>query len=241
MKRFTETTKWNDPWFMDLPMESKLFWLWMLDNCDHAGVIDPNVRLAAFQIGYTKGKANLLDSLGDRIAMLPNDKVWIVKFMEFQYPRLSEKCPAHTPVFKSIKKNGLDTLELPYPKASDSLKDKDKDKDTEEDTEEDTKAGCVSTWNPDEIQTRLNALYNRRPSNAWDAKMLKAYRAIDFDEEEIGLVEKAHRNPAFWKRKSLATLLNNWDEEVDKARNPQEPASTPSSLANNNADTGSCL
>ena len=73
-------------------------------------------------------------------------------------------------------------------------------------------------WNPDPIQIRLNALYRRRPSNPWDAKMLKTYRAISFDDEEIALVEKFHADPEAYKRKSLSTLLNTWDEEVDRAR-----------------------
>ena len=217
MKRFTETTKWGDPWFRKLPMESKLFWQWMLDHCDHAGVIDPDVELAAFQIGYRKGKANLLESLGDRITKLPNGKIWIVKFMDFQFSKLSDKCPAHRPVYQSIEKNGLDTLPKGYPKGIPTLKDKDKDKGKDKGKDKESILNGKE-WNPDPTQSRLNALYRRRPSNPWDAKMLKVYRAISFDDEEIALVEKFHADPEAYKRKSLSTLLNTWDEEVDRAR-----------------------
>ena len=52
MKRFTETNKWEDPWFRKLKPEMKLLWSWLLDSCDNAGIIDADIELAAFQIGY---------------------------------------------------------------------------------------------------------------------------------------------------------------------------------------------
>jgi hypothetical protein len=43
-KRFTETTKWDDPWFLDLSTAGKLFWLYLCDKCDNAGVIHIHER-----------------------------------------------------------------------------------------------------------------------------------------------------------------------------------------------------
>jgi hypothetical protein len=37
-KRLTDSNKWNDSWFTNLPMDIKLVWIYLLDACDHAGV-----------------------------------------------------------------------------------------------------------------------------------------------------------------------------------------------------------
>jgi len=100
----------------------------------------------------------------------------------------------------------------------DSDSDSDSDTDPDSDSVPPLPPRGKKEWIPDPIQSRLNALYSRRDATPWDAKMLKAYRAISFDEEEIKLVEKFHAAPDSYKRKGLPTLLNNWGEEVDRAR-----------------------
>lgn len=49
--RFTDTTKWQKPWFRKLKSEHKLLWLYILDNCDHAGIWDVDIELASFMTG----------------------------------------------------------------------------------------------------------------------------------------------------------------------------------------------
>ena len=63
---------------------------------------------------------------------------------------------------------------------------------------------------------------NRRDSTKWDQDELKAFKAIDFTEDEISLVEDFYRfterdrEPLF-RRTSLVTLLRHWNGEVAKA------------------------
>lgn len=107
MKRFTETAKWEDPWFRKLSPEMKLLWQWILDRCDSAGVIDPDLELASFQIGY-QYPMDTLSEFGCRVLALDGGKFFIPKFIEFQYGKLSEDCRAHGPAFQSLKKHGLE-------------------------------------------------------------------------------------------------------------------------------------
>ena len=50
-KRFTDSEKWKDAWFMDLPSKYKLFWLYLLDECNHAGIWKVNFKISTFYIG----------------------------------------------------------------------------------------------------------------------------------------------------------------------------------------------
>ena len=49
-KRFTDTEKWKDPWFCALTEKEKLFWVYIVDNCDHAGIWRVNWPLVQFYI-----------------------------------------------------------------------------------------------------------------------------------------------------------------------------------------------
>jgi hypothetical protein len=130
MKRFTETQKWEDPWFRKLRPEMKLLWLWILDRCDSAGVIDPDLELASFQIGF-QYPMDTLSEFDGRVVGIVGGKFFIPKFIEFQYGRLSEDCRAHGPAFQSLKKHGLEG----YPKGIHTLQVKVKVKDEVKDTE----------------------------------------------------------------------------------------------------------
>jgi hypothetical protein len=128
MKRFTETQKWEDPWFRRLSPELKLLWCWMLDKCDNAGVIEPDIELASFQIGY-QYPMDTLSSLGSRLTDLGGGKYFIPKFINFQYGSLSRECKAHNPVFVSLEKHGLKGYGYPMDRVQEKEKEKDKEKD----------------------------------------------------------------------------------------------------------------
>lgn len=113
MKRFTETRKWDDPWFRKLKPEMKLLWQWLLDGCDNAGVIDPDMDLASFQIGF-EYPLDTLSIFGERLFELPCGKTFIPKFIPFQYGKLSDDCRAHGPVFASLEKHGIDRVSIGY-------------------------------------------------------------------------------------------------------------------------------
>lgn len=88
-KRFIDTEIFNDPWFMDLSVNSKLLFFYMITNCNHAGIIDMNWKLIEFQTKIkllTKSYNTLIKELGNRIIRLSNDYYFIPKFIDFQYP-----------------------------------------------------------------------------------------------------------------------------------------------------------
>ena len=120
MKRFTETTKWADPWFRKLSPSAKLLWLFLCDNCDQAGVIDLDAEVAQFQIGVELTDTTLAE-IGTRITKLECGKLFIPQFIKFQHGELSRECKAHNPIFASIEKYGLERVSKGYPKGMDTL------------------------------------------------------------------------------------------------------------------------
>ncbi len=142
-KRYTETTKWADPWFCSLSERDRLFWVYILDSCDHAGIWRANYMLIeVFFPGYGRD----LSRFGSRIIQINDEKWFIPKFIAFQYPGgLKKENRAHLSVIDILKKEGLWPLPLkeekPLPLSLqqgpsmthssiiDGVKDKDKDKD----------------------------------------------------------------------------------------------------------------
>jgi hypothetical protein len=140
MKRFTETTRFEDPWYRKLTPAMKLAWEYLYAKCDNAGVIDLDREGAEFHIGATVDWSEFLLLCGPkRIAVLENGKWWLLKFIEFQYGKLSNKSAPHRKVLSLLEQHGLlegsGSLLVGYMEATSRLKEKDKDK--EEDKEED--------------------------------------------------------------------------------------------------------
>lgn len=106
MKRFTDTDKWRDPWFRKLPPPSKLLWLYVIDNCNPIGVIDLDVDAASFGIGM-KIEPEHLEAISSRLQEIPGGKLYIKKFIEFQYRNISSSCPAHREIIRLIDVHGL--------------------------------------------------------------------------------------------------------------------------------------
>lgn len=139
-KRFTETSKWGDKWFRALGPYEKLGWQYLCDNCDAAGVIDLDRQLADFQVGHAVEWDKLFEAAEDRIEPLKRGKLWLTRFCDFQYGKLTEACRPHRPIIALLQKYGLlervlegyqNTTNTPKEKEKEKEQDKDKDKETE--------------------------------------------------------------------------------------------------------------
>ena len=217
MKRFTETQKWEDPWFRKLAPELKLLWHWLLDKCDGAGIIEPDIELASFQIGIQYGP-DTLSQFNDRVTILDCGKYFIPKFIGYQYGNLSRDCKAHNPVFSSLEKHGLKG----YPKGIHTLQEKEKVKDKETEQEQETVKApqkAKSDWIPTPEQITINEWFDRRDSTPWSEKELKAFKVIPHKTilDGIADLDGYYRSEFPFLRKDVLTLLNNWAGEMDRA------------------------
>ena len=107
-KRFIDTGIFDDSWFSELSMEAKIFWIWLITRCNHAGIIDINNKLATFQTGI-KNIPMTLKEIGDRCILIESGKYFIPKFIYYQYSNgLSENVSAQKSVIHILKKYNLE-------------------------------------------------------------------------------------------------------------------------------------
>ena len=109
-KRDTDTRLWEEDWFLSISGADQLWWFWIKDHCDHAGIYRPNVRLYKAVTGFeiTSDFLSVVNSDKERIRILPNGKWWIVGFCLFHYPNLNTKNRFHKSVIDTLLKNGID-------------------------------------------------------------------------------------------------------------------------------------
>lgn len=135
-KRFVDTELYDKPWFTELPCRLKCAVQYIFGKCDHAGIWDPNYAIAAVYVGeggFQEYELLAIDG-GGQFEKLPNGKIFVVGFCDFQYGNLSEDCKPHKSVIQKLKKYGLyERVSKGYRKGIDTLQDKDKDKEKEQD------------------------------------------------------------------------------------------------------------
>lgn len=111
-KRFTDTTKWNEDWYLDLSLPSKMFWIYVCDNCDHAGIFKPNKRMFELLVGEKINSTKFLETINQdkpRIMVLGNGRWYLTGFIEFQYgSNLNPNNRVHKSILKVLNSNDID-------------------------------------------------------------------------------------------------------------------------------------
>ena len=133
-KRYTDTNIWIEDWFIDLPIEYKLFWYFILSNCDHAGLFRVNLRLFCSLNGVKLDSNKAIDyfnSNKERIRII-SENLWLIEdFFSYQYGEIfNPNNRVHDSIEKLYNKHGIKMTSIRGLKdLKDRVKDKDKDKD----------------------------------------------------------------------------------------------------------------
>jgi hypothetical protein len=140
-KRFTDTDKWKKPFIRTMKAPYKLLWLYILDECDHAGIWQIDLEVAEIKIGEKLKLDEALNQFGSRVIKL-EDKLFIPDFINFQYGPLNPSNRVHKSVLDILSLYDLTEENLkikdlisPLQGAKDKDKDKDKEKDKDKDRE----------------------------------------------------------------------------------------------------------
>lgn len=128
-RRFTDTEKWDDPWFCELDNEAKLIWFYLIDRCDHAGVWKINFKHLKYHCGTEKAEDEIRKIFDSRFYEF-DDKWFFPKFLKYQYPKgLQSNKPAIIGVINALSFYNLsEIIKQLLPNDYIIIKDKDKDK-----------------------------------------------------------------------------------------------------------------
>ena len=106
-KRFIDTELFNDEWFMELSKEGKLFYLYLITNCDHAGIIKLNKKLCSFQTKINNIET-VIKELDNRLLSVKDGIYYLTKYIHFQYPNFpNSKVKQQESAINILEKYGL--------------------------------------------------------------------------------------------------------------------------------------
>ena len=129
-KRFTDTEKWKKPFIRNLPTKYKVLWLYIIDECNHAGIWQVDLEVAQIRTGEVYNVVDAIEIFGSKIEVFDEGEKWFIpSFIEFQYGVLNDKNRVHESVISNLDRYNLREknkgLTSPLQRAKYKYKDKD--------------------------------------------------------------------------------------------------------------------
>lgn len=138
-KRFIDTDLIRKSWYRRLTPSQKALWIYLVNACDVAGVIECDLEAMSFAIN-AKITMKDVEALGNQVELFDGDKLHVVDFVSFQFGQLSPACKPHIPIIKLLSKYDFTRVSKGYTKGIQTLEEKEKEMDKEEDKEKE--GGC---------------------------------------------------------------------------------------------------
>ena len=127
-KRFTDTNKWRKGFIRGLQGAYKLLWLYILDECDHAGIWHVELDVASLRIGYDLNLMETVKIFKSHIIVFDDGNKWFIPdFIEFQYGTLNPANRVHASVIKILDIYGIDAFDS-IPLSKEHIRAREEDK-----------------------------------------------------------------------------------------------------------------
>lgn len=213
-KRFTDTDKWKKPFIRSMKAPYKLLWLYILDECDHAGIWQVDIEVAQIKIGEKLNIKDALKFFDGKIYVFDNGCKWFVyDFIDFQYGILNPQNRAHNSVLNILSKYNIDLnkpLTSPLQGAMDMDKDMDKDIINKEE--------IIEIVEKTEFEKAFDSFLEMRKK----IKKPATEKAIELLIKKINQFPEAHRIPVIEQ-----SILNGWQDFYELKTPLQEKKSEP--------------
>ncbi len=213
-KRFTDTEKWKDEWFVELTQEQKLVWNYLCDTCSNAGRWKKSFKHLNFCCDSDLKETDIKKVYDGRVIDC-GAFFFIPKFLKFQYPKgLNSEKPAILSVRNEVLEYELLSI-VKEQLGNDYLiikdKDKDKDKDTDKDKDKDKDK---------DTDKRFEVVWAKYPNKDGKKAALQHFKVSVLTEEDWRDVQIALENYLISEKvkkgfiKNGSTWFNNWRDWV---------------------------
>jgi len=142
-KRMFDTGMYRKPFMKGLDTVYKLFWNYILLDCDHAGVWEVEIEIVNLRLGTNLTEEEVIEAFDGKIVDLGDCKWFVPSFISFQYGELRVGHRVHDSVIKRLNSLSIchktltheDEVRKGFRNPLDRDKEKEKEKDMEKDME----------------------------------------------------------------------------------------------------------
>lgn len=128
-KRFIDTDLFRKPFMRSLEAPYKALWIYLLCECDHAGVWVVELDVAQMRMGMKLDPAKAIEKMGGAVIPIDGGRKWYLPdFVPFQYGSLNPANRVHASALEILTRHGIDPEIKPLASPLEGAKDKDKDK-----------------------------------------------------------------------------------------------------------------
>lgn len=213
-KRFIDTDIFKKPYIRGLQAPYKLLWLYILTDCNHAGLWDVEIDVAQLKLGVKVKESDALIAFAGKVIVVKTGEKWFIpSFIEFQYGKLNPENRAHASVINLLSAHNLyfdgelvllgkeENKGLTSP--SEGCKDIDKDKELDKDKE-------VARVHPlqDFIKTLKTVSQLKTQITFEECETLISLYPKELIKEKLNDME--NHVPLLKKYKSVYLTLNTW-------------------------------
>jgi hypothetical protein len=214
---FTDADIYEDEWYQDLSLENKLFWDYICRRAEY-GVWKPNMKLAEFQLGVKIDPSQAIlefNKTKTRVEVTHDGRWFIPSWISFQYPTLSENCPAHKPLFVFYERNYRYLFDR-YLKGIYTPQEIEKEIRKEIRKEKEINGGIVKGGLKKPTKDELSYYFTKRGMGAATA-LVEAQKFLDHYETVGWVVGKTRKPMKSWPG-AASTWFGNWQEWGDRSR-----------------------
>lgn len=130
-KRFIDTDLFRKPFMRSLEAPYKALWIYLLCECDHAGIWGVELDVAQIRMGMELDPAQAIEKLGGAVVPIDGGSKWFLPdFVTFQYGNLNPLNRVHASVISQLSRYGLYDEKKGLVSPLKGAKDKEKEKDT---------------------------------------------------------------------------------------------------------------